>query len=663
MGKRLFLVALLATGTACAPPTRPAPPSAVQQPMSVVAAAKRLFVSSLTSDGLSVVDLDSSTTDYNSFLRAPNPMFALDIPTVRRPGALARIQVSGDRPLVISASSLDPQLRFVDANALVAVGAPVALPGRPVALSLGPDGTTVYALVTGADDGSTPPEVVTVVPTAALLDPHQVLSATATVAKVTAAVPVSVDPGGLAITDASGTLEAWVSDLSSPQVVRVDLATGATSAIDSGIPLGQLLASPAVTDPKAPKKLPAGAYVYGLAVGQGAMVGFDVAKGAVAHPLYYNGKVLPIALPQVPVSMTALSMVQVSVTLTLGPTSTQRHADVPILLMVPLVDGTIAYVDGYDMIPVDTDGNLKPNPTVSVLPTINALDSSGLPTSAINMTAPVVVSKPNPQYSPKNPYTKPRLPDVTMTRGVTRSRTWTIGWHVKLPGQDTVLGRLVAGGGSAYVVPITPVSDLGSLVQPGDTLTITSWHGTTVPSGCSDYTGATLTYDVTAVDGGLGRLAIAATSGGPPLPSPQCFPDAFVYSVEAGGYTLVASDMSKVWRMKPGDHFVWTGSRFVVTNPVYLGPDFAFTLAKGQDPSQMKDGATRQLKVSSGLDPVIGKVDVTTLQLVGAFAPGQPAVVGTGTGWRSGRLYVPYVATGAVISFDVGSRASQELLQ
>ncbi len=659
-----LVLPVLLLGAGCAQSAKPAPPSSVKQPSAVVTLGGHLFVASLSSDGLQVVDIVRGSTDYDTFLRAPNPMFPLVIPTLRRPTTLAKIDQTGDRPLVISGSSLDSQLRFVDGTALQAIGAPVPLPGRPLQLRIGADGTTIYALVAGADDGSTPPEVVTVTPTAAVLAPTGAVADTATVATVTSEVPVpGIDPGGLAITDASGSLEAWVSDLSSPQVVRVDLSSGAITSVDSGLALSELIASPVLDDPDAPAQLPAGAYVYGIAADSPALVAFDVAQGTVAHPLFYDGKVLPVTLPEVPVSMAAESMVQVSINTVIGPIKNQRTANVPILIMVPLVNGSIAYVDGYHMLPVDKDADLRANPTVTVIPAVNALNASGYATDAIDYSAPVVVTRPNPQYSPKDPLSKPSIPVVTTTAGVTRSRTWTIGWKAKLPQQDTVLGRLVAGGGQAYVVPLTPVPDLGDRVRAGDVLTITSWHGATVPSGCDAYTGGDPTYDIVAVDGALGHITLAPQANGDPLPTRACFSEPFVYSVTASGYTLSATDLSKVWRLTPGETFRWDGSRFLVTSPLYLGPDFVFTLASDNDPSKMSDGATRKLEVSSGLDPVIASVDTRSLQIVGAFVPGQPTVTPTGTGWRSGRLYVPYTASGAVISFDVGSRAAQELLR
>ena len=183
---RIVATVLVLALAACSPTKPPPAPSAVQQPDAVVAMGTRLFISSLASDGLKVVNIDRASSEYGSFLPAPNPVFSLDIPTVRRPTLLAPSAGSGVRQLVVSGSSLDSQLRFVDTAALTAIGAPVALPGRPLQLAVGPDGTTLYVLVAGADDGSTVPQVVTVTPTAAVLDPQGTVAAGATVATVTA---------------------------------------------------------------------------------------------------------------------------------------------------------------------------------------------------------------------------------------------------------------------------------------------------------------------------------------------------------------------------------------------------------------------------------------------------------------------------------------------
>ena len=198
-------------------------------------------------------------------------------------------------------------------------------------------------------------------------------------------------------------------------------------------------------------------------------------------------------------------------------------------------------------------------------------------------------------------------------------------------------------------MPLVPLADLGSRVQPGDTLAITSWHGTDVPAGCDAYTSGDPTYKVAGVDAGLNRILIAAEDGGAPLPTRTCFPEPFVYAVTASGYTFTASDLDQVWRLTPGETFTYQGSRFATTDPLYVGPDFRFTLSKDQDPSKMSAGATLKLTVKSGFDPFRARWTPPPCRSPGPSSPGSrrwcrrgPAIAAASTtsptrpaGWSS----------------------------
>ena len=99
---RLVVAVAVLALTACSQQKPPPAPSAVQEPDAVVAVGTRLFISSLASDGLKVVNIDCASSEYGTFPPAPNPVFSLDIPTVRRPTLLVALRGLGVRQMVVS---------------------------------------------------------------------------------------------------------------------------------------------------------------------------------------------------------------------------------------------------------------------------------------------------------------------------------------------------------------------------------------------------------------------------------------------------------------------------------------------------------------------------------------------------------------------------------
>lgn len=661
---------LAAVVAGCTKPPNTSKPGNVAKPAAAVVVKGRLFLATLAEDGLRAVDISTSGTP--SFVPAPNPMFGLEIPTVRWPTGLVGIDQDGVRPMVVSVSTLDDQLRVVDADALVALGAPVPLPGAPAAVCLGPDGQTIFVAV-DTGDPSSPGLVAEVDLTSDALDPSGTVGTSAAPATVTATWPVDALPGGIAVSSASGTLQAWVSDTLATQVVNLDLTTGNQTRIEAGDALGTLVASPKVST--SDTSIEAGAYVYGLALHAPHLVAFDAQADTIAAPVELSGQVLPVSLPSIGLALTTMPAANINRPSTASGSNTTGPAKLPIAVFVALVDGRIAVFDGVTMagagVPTDA---VRLRPTVSVSPPVNTISGSAW-TTDLDKTAPVLVTRANPTYDPNHPAKgSPDEPAVRTTPGVTRSRTWKVGWHVSVPKQAAVLGRLVASNTSAIISPILEVPDLDIRVQPGDTVKIDNWYQKSAPAGCDAYTAvAAPTYQVESVDVGAQTITMGTVTGGAPLPTSACFKTAFVYTVVSGGYMVQGSGVDTIYRLTPGDLFRYDGTRWLKTNPVILGPAVQFTLSSDQDPSQMSDGAERTLTITSGATPVIYTVDYKTLAsgvysslhitLAPVSLPGQPVVLKASSGkYSSGTLYVPYVGSGYVVGFDVESGGGQTLV-
>lgn len=634
----------------------------LRQPADTLLVGDQLFISSLRQDALEVVQLSGGGTP-DAFVPAPNPVFPLQIPVVRRPSAMAAVSGTGVRPVVAVVSAVDPQLRLVDADALEPLGAPVALPGRPLTVVADPRGGGFWTVV----ESEAGAQVVDVVLSEAARNPAATVGPEEDPTAELRTFPIDAVPGGLAMSEASGTLEAWISDLRAPEILRMEVDTGTVERIPTGQPLGLLEASPAVENGTV---LPAGAYVYGSVYGGSSLIAVDVVERAVAAAQVVDGRIEPISLPSTPTAITGISRMSVAVPNTFGEGSRIRPGTLRILLLVPMINGAVAYVDGTKMIPVDTDGDLTPDPSFTIDPQVMVSENAAY-TTELDKTAPVIGTKPNPEFDPANPGLNPEyLADVELTPGVTRSRTWRIAWKGTLPGLAEEIGRLSEDGA---VVPSAPPEDLSDRVRPGDTLTIRDWYADAPPAGCTAYQGADLTYEVTAAEGG--RIALTPTEGGAPLPSASCFPVAFVFEVRASGYTVTADDLEPVWRLAPGERFVYQGQRFEETTPSFVGPEIAFTLAEAQDPDQMSPGAERVLTVSSGLDPLLfvpveavsscNQLRTQNFQtnLGPAALPGRVSILRDPDTPTRGRAYVPYTGSGYFISFRVLDRRSPECIE
>ena len=202
-----------------------------------------------------------------------------------------------------------------------------------------------------------------------------------------------------------GSFEAWVSDISSPRVLRVDLSTGQATSVDSGVPLSRLLASPAVDVSGVTEKLPAGAFVYGIGASGPEVMAFDATTGTVASPLTDNGQIYPCSCPMCRCPWRRRPRWRRR-SRSPGTTTARNRVDVPILLLVPLLDGSIAYIDGFRMRPLDVAGQAHPATAVAANPSLSALDSNGNQNGEVNYTIPVIASRPNPAFDPATPRSK-----------------------------------------------------------------------------------------------------------------------------------------------------------------------------------------------------------------------------------------------------------------
>jgi hypothetical protein len=635
----LAAVAALVLSMGCDRDDPPPPPGQIEQPVATAVVGERVFVASPGADGLKVLDLSVAG---GAFVRAPNPLHALEIPAVRRPSTVHALPGEGGRRgIVVVLSALDGQLRLVDADALVPLGRPVALPGRPVAVDHGPEGDVLFVAVDRPDGDGDPGAVVVIALSADALDAGVRLGSDEAVATDVSVVPLEIRPGGLAVSEiAGGETSVWVSDVDAPQVLQLDAVGAVVNTLDSGEPLARLVASPPIPGSPTDAK---GRFVYGLTVEGDGMVAVDTRIEEIAEAQRVGETVLPMRFPSRAVALTVVPRALVDVG---EGDAARRGLEVPFLVLASLIDGRVFYGHGERMVPVDVDGDFEPTPSVTMVP------------GADDTSAPVLETLANPAFEESDDEPA-RIPRVTTTPGVTRTRTWRIIHQGEVPGQSPALGSVEAG----TVTPASPPDDLDARVLPGDRLTITAWHGGEVPDGCAVFEAADpLAWNVASVDAETGAIGLEVREGGPPLPTVDCFAEAVVYRIRASGILVTASGLDAFFRLGPGETFEYEGARFVRTDPLVDGPEIRFTLAEDQNLGAMAPGAERRLRVSSGLEPIVAAPDTAGLGVAQASIPGQLAVFKADPAtFGTGRIFVPYAGPGYLVSFDLRTRGAQRL--
>ena len=247
--KRLLAMVLLAAG--CSSPTTQLPGD-LASPQALVVSGDELFVASTNSDELRVLALQSDPT-LRHFAPAPNPIYVLSVPVVRRPVALAadtRDGVTG--PYVFVLSVVQQQLGIVDAKNKKQL-ATVVLPGAPLSLTA----VTVDAQVgsakvyVGISLGNQRGAIAEV--DIASLDGLRAASAPPPTARVAyllgraAPAGIALSPDGKTLAVGDRLADEATLDPASRRggLLLVDLATGNLSRTFVGGPAGRVIYSPA----------------------------------------------------------------------------------------------------------------------------------------------------------------------------------------------------------------------------------------------------------------------------------------------------------------------------------------------------------------------------------------------------------------------------------
>ncbi len=614
----------------------------ILQPEGSAIVGSRLFVASPVSNAIHVLDIGGEA----AFVRAPNPLAALEIPAVRRPSVVHGIagdEDDGRRGIAIVLSGIDDQARVLDADAMVPLGLPLALAGRPVAVGHA-SGGTIFIAVAWPELTGQPGALMVIELIDDVWDSEGAVGEDESPALSVEVLPVDVVPGGLAVADPDGEPVVWMSSVDTAEALRIDPATGDADVVRTGEPIGMLHASPEATSE--PVRVPQGRFIYGITASGGGILALDERERGVAAIHEIDGEVRPMPLPGYGVSLTTALRALVDV----GQEGDREAIQVPFLLLVTLIDGSVLYVDGGRMVPIDDYGRSAPEPTYVLEPSADA-DGEGT-------GLPALESEENPEYVEGGQEPR-RIPLVEVTPGVTRTRTWRVAWRGEIPGQAPALGTVAADMDGVAVLPL--MASTAVWVAAGDRLTIVRWFDEEPPAGCEVYTEAPhLTWEIEEVDGISGGMTLAVLEGGPPLPSEDCFDETVTYRVRAGDYLVTASGLDSSWRVRPGDTFEHRGEPFMQLDPPVEGPEIRFTLAEVQHEDDMVEGVERRLHVSDGFERVRAVPDVAGLQVPPASMPGQPAAFRPDTSrYGTGRLFLPYSGPGYIFSFDLRTRGDQ----
>ncbi|MDF1562695.1 MAG: hypothetical protein P1V51_06610 [Deltaproteobacteria bacterium] len=659
----LLLPLLLLTG-ACKKEEPPPPPGDLAGPTAVAAVGDRVFVTSPVDDGLRVMmaagsvasegcseDSDCGGGQYceanqciravEEVLRAPDPLFSLIIPALRAPGRLLSLPgAAGERSLLVVSSETDAQLRFIDADveALLPLGLPVPLAGRAVALASSEVTGEIYALLDGPELGggvTAPSAVARLAPEAGLRTPGETFGrAPAVVADLW---PLPLRGLDLAVSEAGGETTLWGASAEGAELVQLFPADGRQQRLSIPGELALLRASPPASFD--PGFATAGERLFGLTADGRSLLFFEGGSGAVVAELSSGGQVFPVPIAGTVSDLT----VAADVSLTLPRKTAEEEGEVvelPWLLVLSMVNGDALLVDGLSGRTIDADGDQ------SVTPVVQALRPG-----ADDSSAPRIVEIDNPDHDPANPSSAARIPNITLTAGVTRSRNWTLAWRGLVPAQNGLLGLLRESGAAVELVPTDPSVDLLADARVGDQVEILTQLE--VPEGCTSLTGRLFLVDTVAADA-LGLRPKGSAS----LPDAACVLSPLRYRIRSAEFLITASGLSETFRASPGETFTYAGEPYLATAPA--GPAFAVELEAGQ--SDLEDGATRLIEVLGGADP--WRIDPGNILGSTARFPGTPAVFAGREGApESARAYLPFPGSHAVFAFDLFTGAGKTAIR
>lgn len=580
--KRLLALVLLAAG--CSSPTTQLPAD-LASPQALAVSGNELFVASTNTDELRVLELQTDPT-LRRFASAPNPIYVLSVPVVRRPIALAADTRDGATgPYVFVLSAVEQQLGIVDARNKKQVAA-VALPGVPLSLAaLTVDANVGAAKVYVGVSLGNQRGAIAEVDVTSLADLRANGARTPPPARV-AYLLGRAAPEGLALSPDTKTLavgdrlaDEATLDLAARRggVIFVDLASGNLTRIPVGGPAGKVIFSPAASSSVGcdaglcPDVRAAGDFLYAVVESTGCPSGqrcggiqtlLPAGDGGYVRQQLDGGE--PLAPVRIPGVATDLAVGAALPDAGLLYLSGNRATATTLMLAAPSTDGFVYFLDGrtgtaYDVGTADA-GETSP---------VTHFDPDG---GVVVDAAPL----------------GPQLDDggvAAVPKGGLENQTVGVAYQGALP---VLEGRAAGVVGGALVDGAVDFAQLG--VQQGDEVDFDGGA-----AGCP------LLATVTAIpDAGILGLSPTIADG--------CFPPSggAVYTVRVGTpaqpYLVAGTVAGYLGRVAPNQSFQSTVQYFARVPGVFdpTVPALAFRMGSG-DPRR---GASFAFNVSGHFEPL-----------------------------------------------------------
>jgi len=660
----LGLLLALSGLAGCSSPTEAVPEGDLQTPTEAVSIGELVFFSSPKDDGLKVAYVAGSVagscledadcgggqrcTDsecvrsVEEILRAPQPLFSLLVPALRVPTQLTAIEAGpGSRPLLVVASAVDPQLRVIDAEALVPVGRGIALPGRAIGIVALPAEKTLLVAVQGPDllDGATSPpegdELVEVRLEDETFQPGASLGRGA--GQVVARWPLQARISSLASSSLGGG-QVFLSVADAPKLIRFTRSDGSRVEQPIPEPLLRLEASPAVTD-EAGLHHEQGERLFGLSLDGRRLFAFDGLTGQIAQEQQdAAGAAYPVRFPS---SVADFALGDLSPFLFSGQ-------ETPISLLFPIVaaglDGAAYMVDGGRGLAIEADGDFEAIPSVV-----------SLSPEESDRSAPHIARVTDP----KDPGASATVLGIGLSAGVTRTRSWSIAYRPIVALQSDIEGQLASDGARLLLRPTRRLGDVAARLKVGDELELLA-----APAACGEI--SKIRYQLLAVTPAVSSaeqdsLELGPLGDAPVLADPACASEPIRYAIRASAFVITASGLPDLLRAKPGETLSVQGAAFRAEHAD--GPELLLEL--DADQSGVVQGATRVIAISSGGDPL--RIESNSVLGSNARSPGRPALFTVsgqlGKSVSTGRAYLPFPGANAVFGFDLETGGSPTLLR